>query len=321
MRRAPNIDILQEESGFDAGKQPRALLYLLLRHALQVAFQVTGVREKARRGLIRPSLAHYARASLRACRRSGAAASESRYAVLHERLAGANIRIADLISRTHRCRSIPSWPSRSPRSTAWRGRRRRALERVFAEHIDCVSYRLDAWKQGVLHWQLESMRAADPGRGRDATSAPTAGSSTSRPRTRCSRRSSCPPRSTRGSTSPATRRSCATSTNLGLMHAPSLNQATTAAVLRNGYQANDGRLAVDLSSRRVRLALGILEGMRNGQSLGRAARLPVRAPPARFRLSAAARAGVRHPAAVPAGRQPDHDHQGRHASRSRRSPR
>ena len=58
------------------------------------------------------------------------------------------------------------------------------------------------------------------------------------------------------------------STNAGLIHAPSLNHATTAAVLRNGYLANDGRLAVNLSSRRVRLALGILEGMRNGQSLG-----------------------------------------------------
>ena len=58
------------------------------------------------------------------------------------------------------------------------------------------------------------------------------------------------------------------STNEGLIHAPSLNHATTAAVLRNGYLANEGRLAVNLSSRRVRLALGILEGMRGGQSLG-----------------------------------------------------
>src|SRR6185436_4548708 len=46
------------------------------------------------------------------------------------------------------------------------------------------------------------------------------------------------------------------------------NHATTAAVLRDGYLANGGRLAVNLTSRRVGLALGILEGMRNGQSLG-----------------------------------------------------
>jgi hypothetical protein len=56
--------------------------------------------------------------------------------------------------------------------------------------------------------------------------------------------------------------------NAGLVHAPSINHATTAAVLRNGYLANDGRLAVNVTSRRVRLAMEILEGMRNGQSLG-----------------------------------------------------
>ncbi len=56
--------------------------------------------------------------------------------------------------------------------------------------------------------------------------------------------------------------------NAGLVHAPSVDHAATAAVLRNGYIANDGRLAVDLSSRRVRLALDIVDGMRNGQPLG-----------------------------------------------------
>ena len=59
----------------------------------------------------------------------------------------------------------------------------------------------------------------------------------------------------------------------GYIHAPSLPHADAAAVLRSGYlanatPANPETLAVNLSSDRVRLALALLEGIRNGQSLG-----------------------------------------------------
>lgn len=57
----------------------------------------------------------------------------------------------------------------------------------------------------------------------------------------------------------------------GYIHAPSLGQAATAAVLRSGYLAHrreqESPLAVDLSSRRVRLALTLLDGVRAGQPL------------------------------------------------------
>lgn len=61
--------------------------------------------------------------------------------------------------------------------------------------------------------------------------------------------------------------------NGGWIHAPSPAQAATAAVLRAGYLANGGReesdaFAVDLSSGRVRAALALLDGLRQGQSLG-----------------------------------------------------
>ena len=59
----------------------------------------------------------------------------------------------------------------------------------------------------------------------------------------------------------------------GFVHAPSPAQATTAAVLRAGYLANASPanrdvFAVNLSSERVRLALTVLDGLRQGQSLG-----------------------------------------------------
>ena len=63
--------------------------------------------------------------------------------------------------------------------------------------------------------------------------------------------------------------------NQGYIHAPSITHATTAAVLRAGYETHkknlgspDNALAVNLSSSRVRRAMFYIEGMRNGQELG-----------------------------------------------------
>lgn len=59
----------------------------------------------------------------------------------------------------------------------------------------------------------------------------------------------------------------------GFVHAPSLNHAATAAILRAGFQSHQGdgtadQLAIDLSSRRMRAALRLLNGVSEGQSLG-----------------------------------------------------
>jgi hypothetical protein len=60
--------------------------------------------------------------------------------------------------------------------------------------------------------------------------------------------------------------------NGGFIYAPSMEQATTAAVLRSGYMSHKGTsdeplLAMDLSSTRVRNALNLLHGVQQGQSL------------------------------------------------------
>lgn len=61
--------------------------------------------------------------------------------------------------------------------------------------------------------------------------------------------------------------------NGGFVHAPSLTQAAAGAVLRSGYLshqggADEGLLAVDLSSDRVRQALYLLAGVQRGLPLG-----------------------------------------------------
>ncbi|WNG48185.1 hypothetical protein F0U60_31650 [Archangium minus] len=63
------------------------------------------------------------------------------------------------------------------------------------------------------------------------------------------------------------------STGAGFVHAPSVPQALTAAVLRSGWRSyggpvSDNPLAVDLSSRRVKIAEFLLDGVRQGQQLG-----------------------------------------------------
>lgn len=61
--------------------------------------------------------------------------------------------------------------------------------------------------------------------------------------------------------------------NGGFVHAPSMTQAATGAVLRSGYLSHlggdeDTLLSIDLSSDRVRNALYLLSGVRRGQPLG-----------------------------------------------------
>lgn len=63
--------------------------------------------------------------------------------------------------------------------------------------------------------------------------------------------------------------------NQGFIHAPSMNHASTAAILRAGYNAHSENasspadsMAVNLTSERVRRALHLVEGIRNGQELG-----------------------------------------------------
>jgi hypothetical protein len=61
--------------------------------------------------------------------------------------------------------------------------------------------------------------------------------------------------------------------NLGFIHAPSMNHAVAAAILRAGYGGHEGTaspedaLAINLRSDRVRKALFYMEGIRNGQDL------------------------------------------------------
>lgn len=136
------------------------------------------------------------------------------------------------------------------------------LEQLLTGTLDLCSYRLDAWITSLATKRLMAMRQANRsgiylgGYGwvenlRASAALPLA--------TTVPEESGTP--------------AFALPTNPGFIHAPSLTQAATAAVLRNGQLTHQSveagkLLAIDLSSARVRLAKWLLDGVRAGQPLG-----------------------------------------------------
>ena len=119
------------------------------------------------------------------------------------------------------------------------------LERLLGETLDLASHRLDAWITSLATYRLRQLRD------QQATGFYLGGYSwveNLRPRH-------------------------SQSVSQGFIHAPSFAQAATTAILHSGYlahktQPEGARMEIDLSSRRVRLALGLIDGVRQGQPLG-----------------------------------------------------
>ena len=146
------------------------------------------------------------------------------------------------------------------------------LERLFAEHIDLCAYRLDAWQTGMFANRLAGLRRLRPdgepragihlgayGWLENLRPAPDAQTVEAAEIPESLREEGVPVFSQPG--------------NAGYIHAPSINHAVAAAVLRNAYlthadEARPEQFAINLTSERVRTALNFLEGVRNGQELG-----------------------------------------------------
>ena len=143
------------------------------------------------------------------------------------------------------------------------------LERLLAEHIDLCSYRMDAWVSALYSQRLEAMRNAQQQPGLYIGSYGWVEGLRPDWQSR---------RAIPADVLPPTLRDRAKSSvfestdNGGFIHAPSLPQAVTAAVLRNAYMSHASPtqpdlFSVNLSSSRVRVAQTYIEGIRNGQSL------------------------------------------------------
>jgi|GEM_PF-554839 len=161
------------------------------------------------------------------------------------------------------------------------------LERCFVEHLDCCNYRLDAWQTGLFAQRLQTQRnsLAQPENRRTGihlgaycwveSVKPSAKVFLSRDSIPASLRPIDSNPILEEDEVIASSRSRTRSPGLrqgGFVHAPSLNHAAAAALLRNAYlsHANPDQaeiFSVNLSSDRVRGAEFLLEGMRNGQPI------------------------------------------------------
>ncbi len=128
------------------------------------------------------------------------------------------------------------------------------LELVFKETLDLCSHRLDAWITSLATKRLTDLRDEKKSAGICIGGYGWVENIKPDPRDAKGREEA----------------------SQGFIHAPSLAHATTAAVLRSGYESrrlsqipdDSNALAINLSSERVRLALHLIDGVRAGQSLG-----------------------------------------------------
>jgi hypothetical protein len=148
------------------------------------------------------------------------------------------------------------------------------LERLTAEHVDLCSYRLDAWQTALFSRRLEELnrgRVNPDGGARRGVHLGAYGWLENVRRAAplvAVPREQIPPDLREDGVAVFEQPG-----NGGYVHAPSINHAVAAAVLRNAYlthatQQNAQRFAVNLTSERVRMAMSFLEGVRNGQELG-----------------------------------------------------
>jgi hypothetical protein len=110
---------------------------------------------------------------------------------------------------------------------------------LVGETLDVASHRLDAWITALVERRRRTRRAAKPGATLIGAYGWAEGIAPAGPRE-----------------------------SEGYIHAPSIAHAATAGVLRGAYRAHERQaFAIDLTSARVRDAMDLIEGIRQGQSL------------------------------------------------------
>jgi hypothetical protein len=280
-KAASAFDVVRVESGFRDDHPPTAVLYLLLRHAVLNSYAEAALRLAA-------SAHAMSEAEVVRARREPAfihistrvQASESRFARLYApdpAVTGDPL----LLVADHVTRIIGQQPATRELAdqlaaiTTLDGAPTARLERALVEHLDCCSYRLDAWRTGLAAERLFALRYPTP------TAPAVTGVHLGafgwleevRPRPTPQTPVTLAGELAAVFTPPGAGPLVSDPGNQGYVHAPSPSHATTAALLRTGYLAdaspdNPGTLAVNLSSARVRTALSFLDGIRAGQSLG-----------------------------------------------------
>lgn len=269
-----SLDAIRRQD-FGSNAEPTALLYLLLRHAMMLGHWDAGIRMLESYELVDPVVVRQEPAfvHVESAPESGQSKFTHLYAPRPEITDNDTTTLSEYIL-------LPSVLRNSDETVELReilaaldflkDAPTARLERVLAEHIDCCSYRLDAWKTGVAAARLEELRARDPVGG--VYLGAFGWLEDLRPKTE--KLSAVPLDADLGAVfqRPHDAPLQYDRANAGYIHAPSLNHAAAAAILKNAYRVNASpenpdAMAVNLSSDRVRRAMAVLEGIRNGQTL------------------------------------------------------
>jgi len=272
-----SLDVIRRQD-FGGNPQPTALLYLMLRHSMMLGQWDAGTRFLEEHALVDPAVARLEPSFINV--RAAANTGQSKFQDLYRpqpAITGNNTQslgeyvltpgVLDTAPETEDLREIVAALNVFATSPTAR------LERIFAEHIDCCSYRLDAWKAAFATDRLAEMRGSGESKNSGIHLGAYGWLENLRPK-----QTALQPVSLEGDLAKTFQRPGDAaleydSQNAGYIHAPSLSQAAAAAILKNAYRvnaslANPDAMAVNLSSDRVRQAQSILEGMRNGQTLG-----------------------------------------------------
>ena len=141
------------------------------------------------------------------------------------------------------------------------------LDTLVREHLDVCSHRIDAWQLGQAVRRLGTMRSQAPA---GIFLGAYGWLENLRPKSELPIAEGLPPSLHRDGEPPV----FADPENEGFIHTPSVTHAVTAAILRSAYLTETNQpdvedaMAVNFSSRRVRLALELLDGVQAGNDLG-----------------------------------------------------
>jgi hypothetical protein len=266
-----SLEAVRLEDGFEHDA-PAALLYLMLRHAVLLGYWDTALRLRFDAGAIDAATLTQLREEAPFVNvATEPTESESRFAQLYRTDAAVTGDTTTLIA-DHITQVLETAPGVRLLDGQLAALERlddvptARLERLLAEHVDTCSYRLDAWMTALVHQRLATL-----GERTGIHLGAFGWLEDVRPRPRELTPVVLDDELAQVFANGAPLVS--DSANGGHLHSPSLNHAVTAAVLRSGYLAHatpstPDAFAVDLSSRRVRPSLEIIEGMRNGQPLG-----------------------------------------------------
>jgi hypothetical protein len=280
-----NHQNIKDQTGFKDNNVPEALLYDMLRHALNLEFSNTGLKLFQNAEILDTVQVRNARIDsdfigIQAQNNN----LESKWDIIYREeplIAEKGTLIVDHISNLLKTSVVNTQTKNlyevisalkllEDTPTA-------RLERSFVEHLDLCTYRLDAWLEGFVNLQLSLMRFNENQEVEETKKGIYLGAygwvENLKPDNKILTQKELDT-DLKKIFDPDDQGNIVTdNTNAGYIHAPSINQALTAAVLRNAYISTAAPdeaeiYKVNLSSERVRMALQLIEGMQQGQSLG-----------------------------------------------------